>query len=99
MALKYQEYIITRGPSKLDLMLGLFDNSKEHPRTVEFSISSIPLTGNEDKERVSVFVDSVGVKNDIEESWDICGRCADDGRKVKIILSTRLRCGNFELVV
>ncbi len=34
-----QRYKITNGPSKWDLMLGLFDNTASNPREVEFTIA------------------------------------------------------------
>ena len=95
-----EEYQIIDGPSKMDLMLGLFDNSNKHPRTVEFTIAPVIVNVLPDvlgeKEQVSVFVDSVQAEDGSGESWNICGRCADKRGKVKIYFSTQRRAGHLE---
>lgn len=67
-----QSFNITGGPSKWDLMLGLFDNHSRNPREIEFSIVDPVSPGHGEPaviKKIKVVINGVGRESGNGESW------------------------------
>lgn len=81
--------IITHGPSKWDLMLGLFDGDSQHRRTIEFSI-------NDTGPSVKMKLMSLMREDGSGELWIFTGYAFGETSPVKGFYSTRDRTGFIE---
>jgi len=95
MVPRKEEYVITEGPSKWDLMLSLFDSTGSCPRKINFS--GYPREDKERKtENFSVLVSAIQKEDGSGESWNI--DAFHDKRKVRVYFSTRNRTGHLKFV-
>lgn len=69
-----RNYSIVGGPSKFDLMLALFDSTREKPRSVGFEISS----EGPHFEKIEVGITAVSHKGGSGEDWNFAGVMASD---------------------
>lgn len=84
MTRKNEEFAIVNGPSKLDLMLSLFDNDMGE-RTVQFSVGSNPTTGPKGKtNQVEVRISTVQkVLTNSTNIWNLSGFTTDEHGELK----------------
>ena len=87
-----QEFQILEGPSKYDLMLGLFDGNCAKPRLVLFAL----WDGARTRTVTSVLLSGVSREDGSGESWIVTGYT--NGKRVKGYYSTKTRKGNLEMV-
>lgn len=81
---------IVDGPSKFDLMLGLFDGNCANPRTVRFVILDRSL----DKITMSVLLNGISKEDGGGENWLLTG--LSNGKLVRGFFSTKTRKGHLE---
>ena len=100
-------YEITAGPSKMDLMLALFDQpvieGTIRHRTVRFTVESVTDKHRMKVGEVELIVDGVTREDGSGESWNIEGRFAPRPGdhlhpRVKGYYSTYLRKGVYECI-
>ena len=89
-------YQIVNGPSKMDLMLGLFDNTFDKPRLVSFTVHD-----GQDPDstvKIDVCLNSVGRESGDGEQWLISGYVANShGETFEGYYTTRQRRGNIDI--
>ena len=85
-----QRFEILEGPSKLDLMLGLFDGTSTKPRLVLFSL----WDGASAWTVTSVLLSGVSREDGSGESWIFTG--CTNGKSIKGYFSTKTRKGHLE---
>ena len=85
-----QGFQIVDGPSKFDLMLGLFSGTCMNPRRVQFFV----LDGS-DRTMLSTLLSGVSREDGSGESWLFTGHT--NGKFVKGYFSTKTRKGHLEL--
>ena len=100
-------YKIHNGPSKLDLMLSLFDSSLSHPRSVTFQMTRDPYVErghtiiNGFPVEMEVHITEVGKEDGSGESWAFSGYASFKGqasKSVKGYFHTQHRSGNLKVL-
>ena len=89
-------FTVNAGPSKLDLMLALFDSTCDKPRPVTFTVAAWPENAkpSEKTQPVTVHINSVQREDGSGESWNIDGRIeGGPSTSCSIYYSTRSRTG------
>ncbi|MDO8529961.1 MAG: hypothetical protein Q7S10_00930 [bacterium] len=88
---------IIDGPSKFDLMVGLFHGDSHHRHTVDFSIKPPPSVPGSilkiTKRGVRVFINSVEREDGSGEKWNLM--VTIDGKYVKAYYDTKSRTGHM----
>lgn len=88
--------LITKGPSKYDLSLGLFDRKQVNMRSLQFTTSEDLV--------FDVVVTGVDASEDTGEAWRITGRTRSRERvpgpphRVFIVYSTESRTGSIKFL-
>jgi hypothetical protein len=91
MAQEAKKYVtISGGPSKYDLMLGLFDRECNRPRPVYFKLQ---IPGRSHPQGMELHVESVGIEDGSGESWIVSGSDWKNNVKYKLYYSTQTRTG------
>ena len=83
---------ILDGPSKFDLMLAVFDNTGEHPRTVSFSCKH---SGSSAIFKINVDICLAGHEDGSGECWIFEGVYRTNGKRVKGFFRTNSRKGHI----
>ena len=108
-ALVRATYKIIGGPSKMELMLGLFDSTRAFSRPVSFTVETKPMAGptlagskgdeNFLQRSMQISITSVGKEDGSGESWNVEGmvkpldHTKGDYARVRIYFSTHRRNG------
>jgi len=87
-----QELTIVDGPSKFELMLGLFDGNSRNPRSVHFTLLNGSLTNDQP---LRVVLCGVSREDGSGESWNFTGY--SNGSNVKGYFSTKSRTGHVQI--
>lgn len=91
MAQEERKYVtITNGPSKYDLMLGLFDRECSRPRPVQFALQ---IPGRPHPLGMELHVEGVDIEDGSGESWIITGSDWKNNVKYRLYYSTMTRKG------
>lgn len=86
---------ITSGPSKWDLMLGLFDNTSEKSRYVAFVLDKPTNDYDFPHGKVEISIDSLEREDGSGDSWNITGRLRGSNQFIRAFFSTKRRKGTL----